>query len=65
MAPPQLAHVQLPENFGRSLGGGTVAEPKSSPGAGSPASSAKSGMSGASDAAVISGADWLLFLFLP
>lgn len=55
IVPPQLAQVHLPANFGFSVEAGIAEAPKSSEGAGPSASSAKSGISGASEAADISG----------
>ena len=66
MAAPQPAHSQLPVKRGFSPETGMALPPKSSLGAGSPATSAKSGMSGASVAkSPISEAAALLPLLLP
>jgi hypothetical protein len=55
IVPPQVAHFHPPAKRGFSLLLGVISGAKSSGGAGSLATSAKSGMSGASEATDISG----------
>lgn len=55
--PPQLEQTQLPSTFGFSVLMGDSPRPRSSPCAGSLASGASKGKSGASDATVIIGSD--------